>query len=66
MYESIKLIGTRELMNILKIGKDRAYALMQSEEFPSVKIGAMYYVTEENLKKWLNESAHKTIRIRYL
>lgn len=63
MYEQISLIDAKKLMKIMKIGKDKAYALLRSDSFPSVQIGASFYVTEENLRKWLNEAAHKKITL---
>ncbi len=63
MYEKVKLINTKELMRIMKIGKAKAYALMQSDSFPSMRIGATYFVTEDNLKKWLNEYVHRSIAL---
>ena len=63
MYEKINLIDTKELMRIMKIGKDKAYALMRYKSFPSVQIGASFYVTEDNFRQWLNDSAYKKIML---
>lgn len=63
MYEKIELIDTKTLMGIMKIGKDKAYALMRSESFPSVQIGASFYVTEDDFRQWLNESVHRKITL---
>lgn len=45
------MLTTKDLQVILKIGRDRAYALMRSKAFPSMKIGARYYVTKEALEE---------------
>jgi len=52
--EKMKILYTKDLMKVLGIGRDRAYALMRSSGFPSTKLGKNYFVTEENLEKWLN------------
>ena len=57
------MLTAKELQNTLKIGRDRAYALMRSKAFPSIKIGARYYVTEEALNEWLRKYAYKTFDI---
>ena len=55
------LITTPELMDELGIGKDKAYALMRSEGFPSMKIGKGYCVSRGNLKKWISECVGKNV-----
>ena len=47
------ILYTKDLMKVLGIGRDRAYALMRSSGFPSTRLGKNYFVTEENLQKWL-------------
>ena len=49
-YENTKILKTDDLKNILGIGRDKAYALMRSEAFPSTKIGRTCFVTEKNLE----------------
>lgn len=57
------MLTTKDLQQILKIGRDRAYALMRSKAFPSMKIGTRYYVTQEALDDWLRKYAYKTFVI---
>ena len=57
------MLTTKDLQQILKIGRDRAYALMRSRAFPSIKIGARYYVTKEALEEWLRQYAYKTFEL---
>ena len=49
-YENTKILKTDDLKNILGIGRDKAYALMRSEAFPSTKIGRTCFVTQKNLE----------------
>nr|WP_289063453.1 helix-turn-helix domain-containing protein [uncultured Anaerostipes sp.] len=53
------LLTVRELQELLHIGRDKAYALMHAKAFPSIKIGGQYYVSREELDKWLNRYAYK-------
>ena len=50
----------KDLQIQLKIGRDRAYALMHSKGFPSIKIGSRYYVTQTALDAWLERYEYKT------
>jgi excisionase family DNA binding protein len=58
--EMSMLLSTRDLQNSLKIGRDTAYALMHCSGFPSMKIGGRYYVSRQELDKWLERTAYKT------
>ena len=57
------MLTTKDLQRTLKIGRDRAYALMRPKAFPSMKIGARYYVTQEALDEWLRKYAYKTYEL---
>ncbi len=57
------MLTVKDIQKKLKIGRDRAYALMRSTAFPSIKIGARYYVTEEALDDWLRRYAYKTFEL---
>ena len=49
-----KLLTPKDIQCIFSIGKNQAYALMHSSGFPSITINNRIYVTQENLKKWLD------------
>ena len=55
------LLTVKELQQLLKIGRDKAYCLMHAKSFPSVKIGGRYYVQEQALQEWLVKNRYKTI-----
>ena len=61
-YSSLQVLGVKELQGVLHISKDRAYALMRSKDFPSMRIGKKYYVTMENLEKWLQDYTNRTFK----
>lgn len=60
---NFQVLQTKDLMNYLRIGKDRAYALMRSKSFPSMRIGKTYCVTMTSLQAWLNENAGKNVNL---
>ena len=55
MENSLRLLQVKDLVE-LGLGRDKAYALMQTTSFPSIQIGKTYFVTEENFRKWLAEN----------
>ena len=57
------LLTVKDLVQLLKIGRDTAYALMHSSAFPSMKIGGRYYVTQEELQKWLDKQEYKCFEL---
>ncbi len=61
--EELQILRVKDLMDYLKIGKDRAYALMRSSSFPSTQIGKTYFVTVTNFQSWLQDNAGKSIEI---
>ena len=59
----MEVLTTKDLSIALKLGRDSAYALMSSRNFPSYKIGKRYFITSEALNKWLKNVDGKTIII---
>ena len=57
----MEVLTTKEVSAILKLGRDKTYALMNSKNFPSYKIGKQCFVTVEALDKWLKNVDGKTI-----
>jgi predicted DNA-binding transcriptional regulator AlpA len=56
-----KVLTTKEVGAILRIGKNKAYTLMNSSAFPSYKLCGRLYVTEEALNNWLKKIENKKI-----
>lgn len=55
------IYNVENLSKILNIGKNKTYELMKSKSFPSYRIGKQYFVTEDNLNKWLNSVTNKEV-----
>lgn len=57
------LLDVQDLQILLKIGRDKAYALMHASGFPSIKIGGRYFVSQKELKNWLEKYTYKAFVI---
>lgn len=44
----------KEVKEILRIGKNQAYALVKSADFPAKRIGNDYRIPRVAFEKWLN------------
>lgn len=49
-----RLLTPRDIQRIFSFGKNRAYELMNSSGFPTIRIGSRMYVTRAALEKWLD------------
>ena len=47
------LYNTRDIMGIFQCGRDKAYAIMQMNGFPSFRLDNTYYVEKNELEKWI-------------
>lgn len=52
-----------ELMEILSIGRNTAYKLIQTKGFPVLKIGKSYRISIEGFQKWKAENESGEIEI---
>lgn len=57
----MKVLTAKDVSDILKIGKNQTYMLMNSKAFPSYKVGKKMFVTDEALEEWLRKIQGKTI-----
>lgn len=58
--DKIVLYTVRDIQEIFKIGRTKAYELMSSNGFPSFKINNRVYVEEQSLENWLRKREGKT------
>lgn len=63
MNNNSLVLTVKDIMEILKIGKDKAYALMRSESFPSFRLGGRFFITKPNFDKWLEDATGRCIAI---
>ncbi|MCR5232777.1 MAG: helix-turn-helix domain-containing protein [Lachnospiraceae bacterium] len=59
----ITMLTAKELSSVLRIGRDKAYALMKSNGFPSICIGKRYFVTTKALNDWINQYEYKQFAV---
>ena len=59
--EDMVILTPKELADRLKIGRDKAYALIKSSSFPSIQIGGRYIVTEKALLQWLDANKYRQV-----
>ena len=48
------VLSVKQLCEVLDIGKNTAYRLLQSGEIKSIKIGKVYKIPKKYLKEFLN------------
>jgi len=48
-----RLLSVDEVMEYLKIGRDKAYALFRLESFPAIHLNKQGLVFEQDLVSWL-------------
>jgi excisionase family DNA binding protein len=60
MSEEKILLKVSDLQDLMGIGREKAYSLMRSKSFPSMKIGGNYFVSRSALDKWLSDYERKT------
>lgn len=61
MTQLPELMSVKELQNYLGIGKDKAYELVKSKSFPSLKIGGRYYIAKPDFVEWIGRQKVKRV-----
>lgn len=59
----MNVLTVKEVSSLLKIGKNKAYLLMNSKSFPSFRIGNKLLVAESALNEWIAKVEGKTITL---
>ena len=59
------LYTAKDIQKIFSCGENLAYAIMNSEHFPSFKINKRIYVHKEKLEKWLDANKNNDLVIKY-
>jgi excisionase family DNA binding protein len=54
-------LSIRQLQDLLNIGHTRAYSLVASGEIPSVKIGRIIRINQQDLSEWLNQQKYGSV-----
>ena len=59
----IKILTVKEIKQILGCGINRAYDIVQQDDFPKIKIGKRYYIPQDEFEKWLKGYLRKEYKI---
>ena len=63
MIKEDRLLTYKDLQDILHVGKNRAYELLHSECFPTIRINNRLYVNSRHLSEWLDTYAGKSFLV---
>ncbi|MDD6146184.1 MAG: hypothetical protein PUB43_03950 [Oscillospiraceae bacterium] len=55
------LYKVSDIQSIFKCGKNRAYGIMNSKNFPSFRVNGTLYVEKSKLESWISRMPHKTL-----
>lgn len=55
---SVKVLLPEEAREILKVGKSKMQELLNSDDFPSYKVGRRWYVNALRLEEWINKKSN--------
>ena len=59
----MKVLTVKDVCDILKLGKNQVYTLMNSKACPSYRIGNKLFVTDTALEEWLIKIQGKSINL---
>ena len=61
MSDNIVLYTTKDIQQIFRCGRKKAYEIMHMSGFPSFSIDTSLYVEKNELEKWINKNKNKRI-----
>jgi excisionase family DNA binding protein len=53
------MLGVKDIMKLMGIGRDRAYEIIKKGEFRSIQVGRRYLVHEQVFENWLKGEINK-------
>jgi excisionase family DNA binding protein len=56
------VLDVRDIMEILKVGRDRAYGILHSKEFHVIRVGRRFLVHKDVFDNWLKGEGSKNGR----
>ena len=59
----IKMYTVKDVQSLFRCGRDKAYAIMKTKGFPSVRFGSQYLVEKSALEYWLTKQQGRQIII---
>lgn len=56
-----EMLTVKDVMEHLKIGKNKVYQLIQLKSFPKIKLGNTYRIPKEEYLKWIKDNTRKEV-----
>lgn len=53
------MLSVNDIRKIFGCGKNRAYAIMNTNGFPKIQIGCRYYIPQKAFEKWVENYTFK-------
>lgn len=47
------MLSVKDVINVLKCGRETGYVLMNSNQFPTIKLGRRLFVHKDVFDKWI-------------
>lgn len=61
MSELQEMLTPTDVMEHLKLGRNKTYELIKLNSFPKIKIGNTYRIPKDKYLKWVSDNIRKTI-----
>ena len=59
--ENIVMYTVKDVQQLFRCGRDKAYAIMQTGGFPSIRVGSTYLVEKKALEKWVDKQQGRRV-----
>ena len=61
MQDLEEMLTPTDIMNHLKLGRNKTYELIKLNGFPKIKIGNTYRIPKDKYLKWVSSNIKKTV-----
>lgn len=55
------LYNAKDIQGIFRVGKSKAYEIINAKGFPKIKIGKQFYIPKNDLDNWLTHNLNNSI-----
>ncbi len=59
--EEIVMYDSKDIQQIFRCGRTQLYELLNTRGFPTIRIGAKFYVEKKALEKWIAQNQGKRV-----
>jgi len=61
--DDMEFMNMQELQEYLHLGRNKAYALVNQDDFPKVRIGKTFLIPKHKVNEWVNRNLYKTYEL---